>query len=271
MLSLKNTIEKIRQDQTPFWKLSYFGQGYNNIIPYAEFKEDAIDRSAHMLDSNVNAFNNPNAMRFVIETKNVSKESYKFRWEFSISGEVFSNNQHAASNETTSGLGYVQQSMNEMRSREDKLQDMRDDLSRRENALLLGQMKLSWDKENFEKDIRLKQEQINELEKKFGSNTEAFYVAANRLLGNIIEHVGAQNAVNGLLGLGSTNTTEQSQQQPAPTPEYALIETIAQELFNCNLTVQQLNIIQKYLFEFVNKIKNNVTVSQATDTTTTEQ
>ncbi len=76
MLTLEKTIEKIRHDKTPFWKLwCICGNLTPNVI--AECKEDNIDKSIEQLKFNFNIF--PES-HYYIETKSLLKEAYQLKW-----------------------------------------------------------------------------------------------------------------------------------------------------------------------------------------------
>jgi len=254
LFTLDATINKIREENLPFWELAYHGQGYNNIVALANCSVDDLELSINKLVGNVNAIPNPETVRFHICAHAVAKAngSSKLQWDFTTTGQLQNPNQNTQQNQFGGFGGFGNVDYQELKTKQQRLDDLKDTLQERKTKLQLDEFKLTTDRERFEELKKNTIEELKELEKKYNSTSDAARNGATIVLADFLKAITAKGN-KGLAGLLAPVPSDPGSSEPM-SPEDQEIEKIALHIQSFNLTVPEIT----KLFTFIDNFLKNI-------------
>lgn len=265
ILSLENTKQKLRSDNTPYWNL-YYHKGYNNIVPIANYNDKDIDASIKYLQTNIDFCTNSDQnspIRFVIKSRGTATSNGDKinEWDFTYSGKATAEPIQPNFNGFSGipGLGAfpdVKNTFDEIEKRKDSLFDERAKIIENRTELQLEKFKFQTEKEYWEKEKKEFVQQLNELKKKYDSNSEAAKNGANIVLGEVLKLFISNNGKKGLLGiLSGANETAQDTSKDNLTPEQEVINDIAIMIDEHKFDKPTLEGLKKFMEVYLDKIK----------------
>jgi len=273
MYTFAKTLEKLRDDNTPYWRLFYYGPGYNNAIQIARNDTSDIEESLKRLEANVTSCTNPEEVRFKIEARPAatSNKGTLFEWDFTINGVFPSQKQQQPQNQFAGFGGFqVPGQMDDFRMEKEKLERKAERLDEEKEHLRKEDTRLQLEKFKLETEVKIFNEQktatlheLKELEVKYNSSTEAAKNGASLLMAEVLKAFNANSKSKGLAGLFAP---EQPPADNVPlSGEDQEIEKIAFSIQGAKLNIEEIRKLGGIVNDLLASIKKQKEEKQKKD------
>jgi len=245
LLTLETTIRKIELENLPFWDLSYYTHGYYDMYQCGRFNEADLERSVAQLRATVLAFQNKEQVKFHIKARptTTSSKGTVLEWDFTVTDNFQSPNPQQNLNNQFSGFGNID--YQEIKSKQEKLEDLKDTLRNKEMDLKLKEFQLQTRIERFNELEKETRAELTELQKKYESSTDAAKNGFSLILADLLKNFNTNAKGKGLAGLLAPPPGEEVQ-----SPEDQEIEKIALNIQSHKLPVPEI----KNLGDFIDRM-----------------
>jgi hypothetical protein len=272
ILNVNTTVEKIKDDGLPFWKL-FTVDKYNRdkVRAYGSFNEKELEKSIDMLQKQIDAATEFEDCIFKIEARpsNTANGDSIKEWYFKADGR--GNSKRANNNNSDfGGLGllerpFVQNILNGIEEDKRYIQQQKDSLFHERFTVNLEKAMLERDKADFDKEKAAWEAEKKELQAKLTNRTEMGLNTIGIAVENLLS-AGAKNpdALNGVISaiirgedinLGKLGGA--SAKETEATPEEKAIEAIATYIYDSGLPVPAIEEVKKIVIPLVDKLKQH--------------
>jgi hypothetical protein len=258
-LSAENTLQKIKDEDLSFWKLyvidRYIKDRRNS---FSSFDSKDTEASVNALAKQIELATKEEDCEFYIEARKdaSSNQSGIKSWYFVGYASRKPAPGDKVNTDYAGGLGmlerpFVQNYLSGLERKEADLKTYERELSAKRDQIVEDRMKitiqendLKRDKEAFAADKKKQEDELKELKKKYESDVEAAMEGVKLGIKNFI-HTNIKDDTKALAGT-----------EAEATPEEKLIESIAENIFNQNLSIEQIKKVGVKVQLFLDELKN---------------
>jgi len=251
-LSLQETITKLKDDLTPVWELYLYKSSIGNPELIASYKADEdMEKSIKILENNVNTFSKSSNVVFHIQTKRKPNGTWESKFDLTKDGNaVQMEGLSGMPGQNNSQLGFISPREQQLFLKEEKLNELKDSIFKKELELQMKEFQFNNDRKDFDSTVKETTEGFKELEKKYNSGTEAAKNGFSMAMWEAIKAWNDYAKNKGLSGIFQQPTTESENS----SPEEKKIEEIASMIFEFKLSLLQLDQVKVFIKKFIEGI-----------------
>lgn len=271
MLNVNATVEKIKDDGLPFWKLFTVDKyNRNSHKPYGSFNEKELEKSIDMLQKQIDAATEFEDCIFKIEARpsNTANGDSIKEWYFKAEAKGGSKRRANNNDGDFGGLGmlerpFVQNYLSGVEEDKRYVQQQKDLLFTKNFEVLLEKNNLERDKADFAKEKAAWEAEKKELEKKLNNRFEVGLTTVGIAFENLLQ-AGAKNpdVLNGVISaiirgedINLGKLGDASAKETEATPEEKAIEEIATFIYESKLPLDGIKALGERIKTIVEKVK----------------